>query len=155
MTKKDAQEVSVKLYYEDTLDTQNTFRNRLEFLINYKAILPASQRNSFFTALSKSTLEVGRGQQIFYLAKDGVKIKLGTFYNFAQKMTYQKETFIIITYPPRIGKKYKVPIEDLWRVLLEHFLKVRPYALEEARRLSSERIRMQDKPGVVEWKPGD
>jgi len=155
MTKKEQQEVSVKLYYEDTLDTQNTFRNRLEFLINNKTILPASQRNSFFIALSKSTLEVGRGQQVYYIAKNGIKIKLGTFYNFAQRMTYQTKPIIKMQYPPVVGKMYEIPIENLWRVVLNHFLKVRPYALEEARRLSSERIRLQDKPGVVEWKPGD
>jgi len=150
MAKKDAIEVSVRLYHEDTLDSQNTFRNWLELLIKNKGTIPPSQKNTFFISLSKSTFEIGRGQHIFYLAKDGVRVRLGTFYSFAQMMSYQTKTIIKIRY---LGKIYEIPIEELWKVLLRHFLRIRPYALEEARRLSAERFRTQAKGDSVEFFP--
>ena len=153
MSKKDSQEVSVRLYHEDTLDSQNKFRNWLELLIRGKGTIPPAQKNAFFNSLSKSTFEIGRGQHIFYLAKDGVRIRLGTFYSFAQIMTYQSHSVIKIRYPPRTGKVYEIPIEELWKLLLRHFLRIRPYALEEARRLSAERFRTQAKGDSVEFFP--
>ena len=153
MTKKNSVEVSVRLYHEDTLDSQNKFRNWIELLIKNKGIISPAQKNTFFISLSKSTFEIGRGQHIFYLAKDGVRIRLGTFYSFAQMMAYQTKTIIKIRYPPRTGKIYEIPIEELWKVLLKHFLKIRPYALEEARRLSAERFRTQAKGDSVEFFP--
>ena len=152
---RESREISVRLYHEDTLDIQNTFRNWIELLIKNKGIIPASQRNTFFISLSKATFEIGRGKQIFHITKDKTRLRLGTFYSFAQMMTYQKHRIVKIRYPPRTGKIYEIPIEDLWRTLLKHFLKIAPYALEEARRLSAERFRLQAKPGVVEWSPGE
>jgi len=155
MTSKESREVSVRLYHEDTLENQNSFRNWLELLIQNKGIIPPSHRNTYLIQLSKSTLEIGRGQQIFHLTKDNKRIKLGSFYFFAEMMAYQTKSIVKIRYPPRTGKIYEIPIEDLWKTLLRHFLRIRPYALEEARRLSAERFRLQAKPGAVEWKPGE
>jgi len=150
---KESQEVSVRLYHEDTLDSQNRFRKWLELLIKNKGIIPPQQRDTFFTSLSKSTFEIGRGQYVDYLAKNGTRIKLGTFYSFTQRMAYQTNDIIKVQYPPRIGKIYEIPIEELWKVVLKHFLKIRPYALEEARRLSAERFRTQAKGDSVEFFP--
>lgn len=150
---KESQEVSVRLYHEDTLDSQNRFRKWLELLIKNKGTIPPGQRDTFFTSLSKSTFEIGRGQNVFYLTKDGVRIKLGTFYTFAESMAYQTNEIVKLQYPPRIGKVYEIPIEELWKVVLKHFLRIRPYALEEARRLSAERFRVQAKGDSVEFFP--
>jgi len=146
------EEVSVRLYHEDTLELQHKFICWLEFLIEHKGIIAPSYRKAFRKSLSKATLEVGRAHQIFYTTKDGVRIPLGKFYKFAMKMAYQRSKIVTITYKSNI---YKVPIEDLWLLILDKVHDVAPYALEEARRMSQERFRFQAKPGVVEWKPGD
>ena len=149
---KREEEVSVRLYYEDTLAIQNSFLNWIELLIQNKGTIPPSHRKAFRTSLSKSTLEVGRGQNLVHITKDGQRINLGRFYSFTMQMAYQTETIVKINYK---GKEYQIPIEHLWLTILKKLHAVFPFALNESRRLSGERIRMQAKPGVLEWKPGE
>lgn len=149
-TDKDSKEISVRLYHEDTLEVQNKFRNWIEILIKNKGIVPASTRNTYFKQLSKSTFEIGRGQTIVHTTKDGTRIVLGRFYKFAQTMAYQTKPIIHMSYK---NKKHHIPIEDLWRTLHNKLLDIFPSALEEARRLSAERFRLQSSPGSVEFVP--
>jgi hypothetical protein len=146
------QEVSVRLYYEDTLAIQNSFLNWIELLIQHKGTIPPPHRKAYRVSLSKSTLEVGRGRSIAYTTKDGTRINLGTFYTFAMLMAYQTKEIVKIEFK---GQTYHIPIEELWLTILKKLHEVFPYALNESRHLSGERIRMQAKPGVLEWKPGD
>ena len=149
---KREEEVSVRLYYEDTLVVQNSFLNWIELLIQNRGTIPPTHRRAFRISLSKSTLEVGRGQNLIYKTKDNKRINLGRFYTFAMQMAYQTKNIVKINYN---GHTYQIPIEDLWLTILKKLHEVFPFALNESRRLSGERIRMQAKPGVLEWKPGD
>ena len=148
--KKEISEISVRLYHEDTLTIQNKFRAWIELLIKNKGIVDFRYRNSYFKNLSKSTFEVGRNKVIIHITKDGKRIMVGRFYKFAQLMAYQIKTPVKIVYR---GKTYHIPIEALWLTLLDNLLDIFPYALEEARRLSAERFRMQAKAGAVEFEP--
>jgi len=148
--KKEQTEISVRLYHEDTLTVQNKFRNWIELLIRNKGIVDSHYRTAYFKNLSKATFEVGRGSVIVHITKEGDRIVLGKFYKFAQLMAYQTKTPVKITYH---NKTYLIPIEDLWRTLLLKLLDIFPFALEEARRLSAERFRMQARAGSVEFEP--
>jgi len=147
---KTEREVSVRLYHEDTLETQNRFRSWIELLIKNRGIIPPHQRNSYFKQLSKSTFEIGRGQAIVLITKDKQRIPLGQFYKFCQKMAYQQTSMVRLTYKNRL---YEIPIEILWKTLLDKLLDIFPYALSESRRLSAERFRSQAKGDSVEFFP--
>jgi len=146
------QEVSVRLFYEDTLMIQNSFIIWIESLIKNKGIIPETHRKSFRSTLSKSTLEVGRGQVLIHKTKKKERIVLGKFYTFTMKMAYQTSPIVTINYK---NKTYHIPIEDIWLTILNKLYDIFPFALNESRRMSGEKIRMQNKPGVLEWKPGD
>jgi len=147
---KGEREVSVRLYHEDTLETQNRFRNWIEILIKNKSIIAPQQRNIYFKQLSKSTFEIGRGQPIIFITKDKQRIPLGKFYKFCQKMAYQRNSIVRMRYKEKV---YDIPIEYLWKTLLDKLLDIFPYALAEARRLSAERFRAQAKGESVEFFP--
>jgi len=147
---KNEREVSVRLYHEDTLETQNKFRNWIEILIKNEGIIPPQQRNVYFKQLSKSTFEIGRGQPIVFITKGRNRIPLGRFYKFCQTMAYQTKSPVRLRY---MGKVYEVPIEDLWKTMLDKLLDIFPHALVEARRLSAERFRAQAKGDSVEFFP--
>lgn len=149
---KETEEISVRLYHEDTLSVQNSFIIWLEHLISGKGIIPPTHRKAYRASLSKATLEVGRGRQIFFATKNGVRLPLGKFYSFAMKMAYQTKPIVTIKYKTNI---YNIPIERLWLLVLDMIHDIAPYALDAARRMSQERFRFQAKPGVVEWRPGE
>jgi len=151
VTGKDkTKEISVRLYHEDTLEVQNKFRNWIELLIQNKGIIPAQQRTTYFKQLSKSTFEIGRGKVIIHITRTNDRIVLGRMYKFTQMMAYQTKTPVKIIYKNKI---YHIPIADLWRTLHNKLLDIFPSALEEARRLSAERFRVQSSPGSVEFVP--
>lgn len=147
---KNEREISVRLYHEDTLETQNTFRNWIEILIKNGGVIPPQQRNVYFKRLSKSTFEIGRGQTITFITKEKQRIPLGRFYKFCQMMGYQQSSIVRMRYK---SKQYEIPIEQLWKTLLNKLLDIFPYALAEARRLSAERFRVQAKGDSVEFFP--
>lgn len=145
----EAKEVQTRLTFEDTLVNQKKIRNWLEILIKQKKPLEWQQRDAFIKIFNKATLTIGRPKLVIYKAPDGKRIPLGKLHYFAQKITYIKTNTIIIKYK---NKSYTIPIEDLWKLLLEYLLEIFPASLDLALRMSAERFRTSYK-GSVDYYP--
>lgn len=140
---------SLRLTFEDTLRRQTLLRQKLEQLIKERRPLKESEKEEYFETLYKALLTVGRGRIIYYRLSNQSLIPLGTLMYFAEKMAYQRKPYVLLRYN---GVVYKIPIEEMWRTLLDYCLMYFPHALWEALHMSPERMRWQ-KPGALEYKP--
>ena len=140
---------SLRLTFEDTLRRQNHFRRMLEQLIEEKRTLRDDEKEIYLENLFKSLITAGTSHIIYYRLNNMKLIPLGPFIYFAEKMAYQRKPYILIRYN---GYIYKIPIEEVWKTILDYSLKLFPLALWNALRLSAERLRVQ-KPTALEYRP--
>lgn len=145
-----SREDSIRISFEDTLNNQETFRNRVEFLIRDKRSLRPNEINNFLKTFSKAMFTVGIVTEVKHRATDGTVLRLGHFHYFVEKLAYQTKTPVKISYK---HKTYIIPIEELWKTVHNYLLILYPYAQRESVYRSAERFRLQAKPGSVEFTP--
>jgi len=145
---REYKEQAQHLTYIDTLNHQTMLRERVEQLIKTKGHLTPTQRTKFLNELSKALFGMGTFEQVYLETRKGL-IPLGDLHYFGEKLSYIHTNKIDIKYN---GKKYTIPIEELWKLFLEHLLVVFPKAQREAHSRSAER-EYYEPGGALEYLP--
>ena len=146
---QDLKEEQVRRTLRDTEKKQNRLLRWIQLLVKNKGMIPPQQRETFLTSLYDTTLLEGRGLTVVHKTNN-TNINMGKFFDFAQAMAYQNKSVVKINYKT---KEHQIPIEDLWRTLHRHLLKIFPTSAYTAFHMSSEFLGFKTSSESVSYKP--